>query len=592
MIPRFGVYPQDASSSFVRVWAPNARAVDVIGAFSSWTADSHTSLTARPDGFWEGVIQGLAADGEYEFLITKGDDIVKHRMDPAARDTHDSDLGNRQNRSIVVDVHQPWSNFQTPPFDDLIIYQCHVGTFAGRHDGVAVQDNVACIDDVTQKLDYIRQLGFNAIELLPVQEFRANRSWGYNPAFYFALESAYGRPVDFRAFVDACHTRRLAVLFDVVYNHISDEDSSFYHFDEAVADDKDSYLGSHRTQWGTAPAFWKPAIKDFFLANMGMYLSEYNGDGLRFDATRAIEDAKGLDADGWGFMQYLTQMGKQLFPGKYLVAEHIPDHETIVSSAGFHATWIGDCSDRLREALNGWDPVGKIEAILGNSFGPGRDYGYSWNTVKYLLGSHDQCGDLNGGRDGKCHFVERFGGRDNWHARAKSRMAWALNVAVKGTPMLFMGNECHMRGYWHDCCDADGDHRFDWSIAGDWIGMGMRYLVQAANQVRSDHIALRNGHLEVTHRDYDNGVIAFKRWNDGGDLVLVVVNASETTFGDHSYGVRAGQGGKWSQILCSQDAWFGGWDGAGNAYYEPYTQPDGKVYINVPKWSVTMFRLV
>lgn len=591
MLPQFGAYPVSRTSTFVRVWAPNAKAVDVIGAFSRWKRDGKTALVGRDDGFWEGTIDRLGAEGRYELLITRPDGSVKHRLDPAARDTDHSSLDNWHNKSWVVDTAHPWAGFQTPAFDDLIIYQCHVGTFAGRRDGLIANGGVASINEVTTKLDYVRELGFNAIQLMPVQEFRADRSWGYNPAFYFAMESAYGRPSAFRAFVDACHAKGLAVLFDVVYNHISDDDSSFYHFDEAVSDGRDSYLGSHRTDWGTAPAFWKQQIKDFFLANMGMYLAEYNGDGLRFDATRAIEAARGLDADGWRFMQYLTWEGKERFGGKYLVAEHIGDHESIISSAGFHATWVKEPFDRICGALDGHDPVTNIEVLLGNSFGPGRHYKYSWNTVKYLLGSHDECGDNKSGCDGHKYFVERFGGRTNWHARAKARMAWALNAAIKGTPMLFMGNECHMGGYWHDGRDTQGDHRFDWSIAGDWIGMGMRYLVRAANEIRSQHPALRNGNLEVTHRD-PSGVIAFKRWNDAGDLVLVVVNASEASHGGHGYGVRTGQDGQWQQILCSQDAWFGGWDGAGNAYHKPWTQPDGRIYINVPKWSVTLFRLV
>jgi 1,4-alpha-glucan branching enzyme len=207
------------------------------------------------------------------------------------------------------------------------------------------------------------------------------------------------------------------------------------------------------------------------------------------------------------------------------------------------------------------------------------------------MGSHDECGDNDNGRKDKRHFVERFGGRDNWYARTKARMAWALNVASKGTPMLFMGSECHLDGYWHDGPDINGDHRFDWSIAGDPIGLSMRRLVQAANQTRWDHPALRNGGLEVTHRD-PSGVIAFKRWDNSGDIVLIVVNASDTSYTGTSYGVATGQAGRWQQILCSQDAWFGGWHGAGNAFYDPWTQADGRIYINVPQWSVTMFGLL
>ena len=119
---------------------------------------------------------------------------------------------------------------------------------------------------------------------------------------------------------------------------------------------------------------------------MEMYLREYNGDGLRFDSTRTMERARGLGNDGWEFMQHLTWEAKRLFPGKYLIAEHLPDHESILSSAGFHATWTVEPFYRMLRALNGDDPVGNIEGLIGNAFGPGRTYAYSWNTITYTDG--------------------------------------------------------------------------------------------------------------------------------------------------------------------------------------------------------------
>jgi 1,4-alpha-glucan branching enzyme len=578
----FGMFPDQAGGWQARVWAPNASNVAVKSAMLS----APVKLAA--------VGTGLGAGDPYELQLTRGDGHLLTRLDPAARDTTNSSLDNWNNTSLLVcpiDPQEPWKPFTTPNFDDLILYQCHVGSFAGYRDGLVAPGQVASFNLLKTKLQYIRDLGFNALALLPVQEFRGGRSWGYNPSFYFALESDYGCPADLRALVNACHEIGLAVIFDVVYNHISDEDSSFYHFDERADGNGDSYIGSYRTPWGWAPAFWQQGIREFFRANIAMYLAEYQGDGLRFDSTRQMEAARGLRNDGWEFMQFLTWEAKKLFPGKYLIAEHIPDHDSIVNSAGFHSTWASEPFHWIVSALNGTDPVSNIERAMNNSWGRGQSYAYSWNTIKYLLGSHDECGDENNGNDGKRYFVERFGGRGNWYARAKARMAWALNVAAVGTPMIFMGNECHLDGYWHDGWDTHGDHRFDWSIAGDWKGMEMRYLVKAANQARWNHIALRNGSFEVTHRDL-NGVIAFKRWNNTGDVVLVVVNASDRSYNGASYGVVTGQTGQWDQILCTQDAWFGGWDGAGNAYYQPYTQNDGKVYVNVPQWSVTMFRLL
>jgi 1,4-alpha-glucan branching enzyme len=169
-------------------------------------------------------------------------------------------------------------------------------------------------------------------------------------------------------------------------------------------------------------------------------------------------------------------------------------------------------------------------------------------------------------------------------------------VAMPGTPMLFMGSECHMAsphaswGYWHDGTDTNGDHRFDWSIAGDATGMEMRRLVRACNDMRWQHPALRAESLAIVHEDDANQVLGFVR-ETGDDVILVVVNLGEHTFGDHSYGVdTGGRFGRWTQILCTQDAAFGGWDGAGNAYHDPWTQEDGRVYLSVPKWSVVVMK--
>jgi 1,4-alpha-glucan branching enzyme len=168
---------------------------------------------------------------------------------------------------------------------------------------------------------------------------------------------------------------------------------------------------------------------------------------------------------------------------------------------------------------------------------------------------------------------------------------------MPGTPMMFMGSECHMGsplvswGYWHDGRDNNGHHRFNWDAAGDSIGEEMRRFVSAANGLRRDNPTLCSESFIITHEDGLNQVLAFKRWSDG-NLVLTVLNMGNTNFNNHSYGVSTdGQTGQWTQVLCTQDAVFGGWDGAGNTYYEPWTQEDSKIYINLPQWSIVVFRL-
>ncbi len=122
--------------------------------------------------------------------------------------------------------------------------------------------------------------------------------------------------------------------------------------------------------------------------------------------------------------------------------------------------------------------------------------------------------------------------------------------------------------------------------------MEMRRLVAAANHCRTHNAALRASSLRIVHEDHSNQVLGFLRHRDD-NTVLAAVNLSDRNFEHHSYGLETGGVfGAWSQILCSQDAAFGGWDGAGNAFYEPITQSDGRVYINLPKWSVVLLRRI
>jgi len=584
---------------FFRVWAPNARAVAVVvqdGPY--WEADDlaiEAPLRVR-DGYWSGTVPDVRPHQLYRFRIEDATGDRFESLDPAARDVLSSDLtrqdpSNRNGSVVLDDAPFAWAPFETPRFENLIVYQFHVGSFAGRNDDIAKE--WATFEDAERKLGYVRELGFNCVQPLPVHEFALDRSWGYNPASFFAPESSYGSPHALAHFVDAAHRHGLAVVFDVVYNHAGPGDNVLWEFDGDTHEGGIYFEGGQPTDWGRGPAWWKREVRDFFYQNARMFLEQYHADGLRFDVTTQINGEH---------LALVVDRLRREFPSKYLVAEHLPDHPWIVTTGRFCATWDADAHHECQRALAGQDPLRKVKAILG-----WEGYEHPWNLVRYTLGSHDDIGDQQNGDaehgltdwDRRHRYlVDQLGGRADWTARAKCRLAWALDVAMPGTPMLFMGSECHMAsphvswGYWHDGHDANGDHRFDWSVAGDPTGMEMRRLVRACNDVRWQHPALRADSLAIVHEDHANQVLGFVR-ESGDDVVLVVVNLGERTFGDHAYGVdTAGRTGQWTQILCTQDAAFGGWDGAGNAFHEPWTQGDGRVYMNVPKWSVVMMRKV
>jgi 1,4-alpha-glucan branching enzyme len=582
---------------FFRVWAPHANAVTVLvqdGPY--WEVDDTvTRQDLVKDGdYWSGTVPGVRAWQLYRFEISHPAAGLVQRLDPAARDVLSSELTrsdpSSRNGSVVLGTEPfPWAPFQTPAFENFIIYQFHIASFAGRGD----QFNKAWsnLQDVESKFSYIREMGFNCIQPLPVHEFAMDRSWGYNPASFFAPESSYGSPYNLAHFVDAAHRHGLAVFFDVVFNHAGPGDNVLWQYDGYANEGGIYFEGGQMTDWGRGPAWWKQEVQDFFYQNARMFFEDYQADGLRFDVTTQINGEH---------LRLVVDRLRRDFPDKYLIAEHLPDHPWIVKTGRFCATWDADSHHECQRALAGQEPLNKVKGFLGWD-----GYDHAWNLVKYTLGSHDDVGDQNNGNaeDGLTnwdrrhrYFVDQLGGRENWWARAKSRLAWALNVAIPGTPMLFMGSECHMAsphvawGYWHDGSDDHGDHRFNWAIAGDPIGMEMRRLVAACNTVRWLNPALRADSLVIPHEDHTNQVLGFVR-QLRDNVVLTVVNVGEQNFIDYGYGVRTGgHDGQWTQILCTQDTAFGGWDGAGNAFHEPWTQADGYVYINLPKWSVVMLR--
>jgi 1,4-alpha-glucan branching enzyme len=585
-----------AAGCLFRVWAPHADAVKVLiqeGPYWKFGDDVVRQALTRDGDYWSGTVAGLAGWTPYRFELTNGSEVFQ-TLDPASRDVLSSALTRHdpasRNASIVLDRSLvTWAPFDTPRFENFIIYELHVGSFAGRNDHV--NKSWAAFRDVESKFGYIRGMGFNCIELMPVHEYAMDASWGYNPAAFFAPESSYGSPENFAHFVDEAHRGELAVIIDVVYNHAGPGDNVLHEFDGYTHEGGIYFEGGQLTDWGRGPAWWKREVQEFFYQNARMYFEQYNVDGLRFDVTTQING---------NHLQLVVNRLRQDFPDKYLIAEHLPDDPWIINTGRFCATWHADTHHECQRALAGQDSLAKVRSILGWD-----GYDHAWNLVKYTLGSHDDIGDLSNGNaeDGltnwdKRHryFIDQIGGRDNWSARAKCRLAWALNIAMPGTPMLFMGSECHMAsphaswGYWTDSTDANGDHRFDWSIAGDPVAMEMRRLVAAANAVRWDNPALRANSLWITHEDGSNQILGFVRELDD-NVVLTVVNLGERNFARRDYRIdTGGRSGRWTQILCTQDRTFGGWDGAGNAFHEPWTERDGRISINLPKWSVVMFR--
>lgn len=576
--------------AFFQVWAPGADKVSVlVQAGKKWTHDGESKrypLSKAPGGYWQGKFSDIQPNDIYLYEITS----TFSDIDPAATKTvHSSSDRNEgsMNAAIVPrKISRFWHPFRTPWFHDFIIYQCHVGTFCGRNDGM--NQETGAFRNVMDKLNYIRSMNFTAIQFLPVAQFSNYGKWGFNTSHYFTPEKSYGSPEDLTVLVDEAHKAGLAVIFEVAY--AGGYNPTLWHFD--IAKNDPVFFNGRQGNKGIAAAWQNPDVQEFFFQNAGMYFDQYNADGLAFAGTSEIRRED---------LAVVVGKLRERYPQKYFIADHASADPMMLSGRGFCAVSDPDSHRACYNALKGQDPVNNLLRVMDE-----QRFSHGWNLVKSLTGNCNDIGDRENGnaenglnnpalRHG--YLVDLLGGRNDWAARAKCRFAYALNTALAATPLMFMGSECLMAnpyvglGYWHDSVDANGDHRFNWSVAGDETAWQMRHLATDCNAVRLENEALKQDNLHVTQADRENGIVAFKRWAPNGNVILVVANPGDWNFYDCSYEVVTTQPGRWIQLLCTQDHKYGGW-GSGNEFLCLSTSPDGRIRLNVPRFSVTMMKWV
>ncbi len=264
---RLGAWPEGDGVAF-RVWAPASERVEVV----VYGPDAERVEPLRPEsgGYFSGHLPGLGAGARYRYRLDGGDAFP----DPASRFQPDGVHG----PSEVVDpaAHrwrdEGWGGL---PLEAMVIYELHVGTFspAGTFDGAA------------ERLDELAELGVTAIEVMPIANFPGSRNWGYDGVNLYAPATAYGGPDGFKRLVDAAHERGIAVILDVVYNHLGPEGNYL----PAVTGGA-YFTDRHHTPWGDAVDYANPGVRDFVLRNVIHWVEEYHVDGLRLDATHAILD--------------------------------------------------------------------------------------------------------------------------------------------------------------------------------------------------------------------------------------------------------------------------------------------------------------
>ena len=565
-----------------RVWAPNARAVHVIGDFNGRSRGEASLLNRGERGHWLGFVPGVRDRQRYMFYVV-GEDREGPKRDPYARELQTpfpSDC-------IVRETDFPWheTGYVTPAFHDFVIYQLHVGTFFTPN----LPRKAGTFLDVALKLPYIAGLGVTAIQLLPIQEFQTQFSLGYNGTDYFSPEMDYavadealapyaarvnelldakrlaryaacdlrGEMNQLKALVDLAHVHGLAVVLDVVYNHAGGDfgDQSLYFFDRqagAGGNRNSLYFTDVGHAGGLVFDFGKPEVRDFLIENAKFFLDEYRVDGLRYDQVSVI-DHDGAP-HGWSFCQDLTSTLRFHRPRVFDNAEYWGVNPCVVKppaeGAGFDTTLTDGLRNAVRRVIaEAAQPDERPLDMSGlaRSLWP-EGFQQHWQFVQGPE-NHDIV------YQGREERIARLGDPSNprsWFGRSRARVATGISLTAPGIPMLFMGQEFLEDKQWSDNFEFHRGLLLHWAglDAGDRQMLDHVRFTRELVDLRWRHPALRGQGFRVMHVHDRDRVLAFHRWveNEGRDVIVVVHLATFNRFG---YRIGLPGEGEWREVFNS-----------------------------------------
>ncbi len=522
------------------VWAPHATEVFVVGSFNDWDKTA-AALARQPDGWWSGDVANAKVADEYRFrIVSEAGEALK--IDPYARNVTSS-VGNG---IITAPGAKPTRPFAPPTLNEMVIYELHIGTF-----GKQKQAGPGNLEGAIARLDHLKELGVNAIEIMPLSEFPGGYSWGYNPSQIFAVESDYGTPASFRDFVDKAHDLGIAVIVDVVYNHLGPDDLNLWRFDGWSENDKGGiyFYNDQRaeTPWGaTRPDYGRGEVRQYLRDNALMWIEQYRVDGLRFDATSYIRNVQGHRGaegdlpDGWSLMQWINQEIHQTRSAALTIAEDMQDDAALIAEiqnggAGFNTQWDGRFVHEVRQVLLAANDADRnlqaLRDVLMHRFGQD-----AFARVVYTE-SHDEVAN------GKARIPEELAPDDaaNWVAKKRSALGAVLVFTAPGVPMIFQGQEFLEDDWFRD------DDPIDWSKQDRFAGILQLYtdLIRLRLNREGNTRGLCAQHIDVHHVNQDRKVIAYHRWDQAGDGDSVVIAANFSTEPCRDYRIGLPAAGQW-----------------------------------------------
>ena len=557
-----GAHPAEQGFTF-RVWAPNARAVALAGDFNGWQPRPMTRLDT---GVWETAAENAKVYDAYKYVVTGADGRVVWKADPCAfhaatrpgTDSKVYDLSGYQWR----DDDWRQQRLEKPPVNgELLIYEVHLGSWKRHEDG----SPLSYVELAKELPSYVKAMGYNFVELLPVAEYPLDDSWGYQCTGYFAPTSRYGTPHDFMALVDALHRAGLGVIMDWVPAHFCKDSHGLIEFDGTCLYEYGDPLKWEHAGWGTRVFdFGKPEVREFLLSSAVYWLKEYHIDGLRVDAVASMlyldydrqggawrpnKDGGRENLEAIDFLRELNRAAFAADPAALMVAEestawplvtYPPEQGGLGFNLKWNMGWMNDLCHYLK-----MDPYFRQFHHRDVTFS--MVYAFSENYVLPL--SHDEVVHMKGSLRGKMPG-------DDWRQLAGVRSFWAYMLCHPGKKLLFMGSELPQ---WHEW---DFRGQLDWYLLDDPACRASHECLRQLNRLYK-----RNRCLWENDRDWDgftwlvaddnhNNVLVFLRRDRRGHELICAVNFAPVPWDNYRFGVPAAA--RYEVLFNTDDACWGG----------------------------------
>lgn len=584
---------EGARGAAFSVWAPNAKAVSVIGDFNNWDARRSPMRRLGESGIWELFLPAAAEGDKYKFHVTQCDGRVVDKTDPYGVYAE----VRPNNASVLYPLKRyKWKdrrwmtarkkyNFKTAPMN---IYEVHLGSWK-RAEG----DRFLTYTELAEQLiPYVKEMGYTHIEMLPVEEHPFDGSWGYQVTGYYAPTSRYGSPDEFKQFVDACHQNGISVILDWVPAHFPKDDFALARFDgTALYEHQDPRLGEH-IQWGTYIFnYGRKEVANFLLANALYWMDIFHIDGLRVDAVASLlrldfckEEGQWLpnvyggseNLEAIEFLKHMNSVIAEREPGALMIAEDSTAWPGVTKKVdegglGFSLKWnMGWMNDFLSYIK--LDPI--YRKYHQNKLTFGMAYHYAENFVLVL--SHDEVVHT------KSSMIGKMPG-DVWQSFANLRLSYGFMMGHPGKKLLFMGGEFAQYSEWSEA------RSLDWHLLQYADHQEMQAYVKELNHLYAEEPAFwaedfdPNGFQWIECDDAESSIVSFVRRSREKELVFLC-NFTPVVHRGFSLGVP--QEGVYHERLNSDAARFGGSDVINAVPLQSKAEPAGRcpfrVELDVP----------